>query len=152
MGHYVAEQKTKKKNYGNVKKNKSKPIGKKKSIGKKTGDKVNKTGRDIYKVEEDHPLAGETVSELGATVPIDVEPFTSAEDKMFLNAPSLDRSGYERSDDEIVEEFGQSKLDPEEISLHGSLEQGIQDSMQRSEELDENSLRIPPSMDEEELM
>ena len=145
MGHYVAEQKTKKKNYGNVKKNKKK-------IGKKTGKKVKKTGRDKYKVEEGHPLAGETVSELGATVPIDVEPFTSAEDKMFLNAPSLDRSGYERSDDEIAEKFKQSELNPEEISLHGSLEEGIQASMQRSEELDENSLRIPPSMDEEELM
>jgi len=151
MGHYVAEQKTKKKNYGNVKKNKSKPIGKKKSIGKKTGDKVEQTGRDIYKVEEDHPLAGETVSELGATVPIDVEPFTSAEDKMFLNAPSL-YGGVEHSDDEIAEKFKQSELNPEEILLHGSLEEGIQDSIQRSEELGEKPLHIPSSMDEEELM
>ena len=146
MGHYVAEQKTKKKNYGNVAKNKRKPIG------KKTGKKVKKTDRNIYKVEEDHPLAGETVSELGATVPVDVEPFTSAEDKMWLNAPSLDRSGYERSDDEIVEKFKQSELNPEEISLHGSLEEGIQASMQRSEELGEKPLPISPMMDEEEPM
>jgi hypothetical protein len=145
MGHYVAEQKTKKKNYGNVAKNKRKPIG------KKTGGKVKKTGRDKYKVREDHPLAGETVSELGATVPVDVEPFTSAEDKMWLNAPSL-YGGVEHSDDEIAEKFKQSKLNPEEISLHGSEAEGIQASIQKSEELDENSLRIPPSMDEEELM
>ena len=144
--HFVPEQKTKKKNYANVQKNKRKPIG------KKTGKKVKKTGRPIYKVGEDHPLAGETVSELGATVPIDVEPFTSAEDKMWLNAPSLDRSGYERSDEEIAEEFKQSKLDPEGVGLFGSEREGIQASIQRSEELDENSLRIPPRMDEEELM
>ena len=145
MGHYVPEQKTKKKNYGNVAKNKSKPIG------KKTGKKVKKTGRDKYKVREDHPLAGETVSELGATVPVDVEPFTSAEDKMWLNAPSL-YDGVEHSDDEIAEKFKQSELNPEEISLHGSLEEGIQDSIQRSEELDEKPLPISPRMDEEELM
>ena len=145
MGHYVPEQKTKKKNYGNVAKNKSKPIG------KKTGKKVKKTGRDKYKVREDHPLAGETVSELGATVPVDVEPFTSAEDKMWLNAPSL-YGGVEHSDDEIAEKFKQSELNPEEISLHGSLEEGIQDSIQRSEELDEKPLPISPRMDEEELM
>tara|TARA_R110002110_G_scaffold297773_8_gene511876 strand:+ start:285 stop:719 length:435 start_codon:yes stop_codon:yes gene_type:complete len=144
MGHYVAEQKTKKKNYGNVAKNKRKPIG------KKTGRKT-KRNRPEYKVREGHPLAGETVSELGATVPIDVEPFTSAEDKMWLNAPSL-YGGVEHSDDEIAEKFKQSKLNPEEISLHGSEAEGIQASIQKSEELDENSLRIPPSMDEEELM
>ena len=115
MGHYVPEQKTKKKNYGNVMKNKRKPIG------KKTGKKVKKTGRDKYKVREDHPLAGETVSELGATVPVDVEPFTSAEDKMWLNAPSL-YDGVEHSDDEIAEKFKQSELNSEEISLNGSLE------------------------------
>ena len=145
MGHYVPEQKTKKKNYGNVKKNKRKPIG------KKTGRKVKKTGRDKYKVREDHPLAGETVSELGATVPVDVEPFTSAEDKMFLNAPSL-YGGVEHSDDEIAEKFKQSELNSEEISLHGSLEEGIQDSIQKSEELDEKPLPISPRMDEEEPM
>ena len=145
MGHYVPEQKTNKKNYGNVAKNKRKPIG------KKTGKKVKKTDRNIYKVEEDHPLAGETVSELGATVPVDVEPFTSAEDKMFLNAPSL-YGGVEHSDDEIAEKFKQSELNPEEISLHGSLEEGIQDSMQRSEELGEKPLPISPMMDEEEPM
>ena len=144
MGHYVPEQKTKKKNYGNVKKNKKK-------IGKKTGKKVKKTGRDKYKVREDHPLAGETVSELGATVPVDVEPFTSAEDKMWLNAPSL-YGGVEHSDDEIAEKFKQSELNPEEISLHGSEAEGIQASIQRSEELDEKPLHIPSSMDEEELM
>ena len=145
MGHYVAEQKTKKKIYGNVAKNKSKPIG------KKTGKKVKKTGRDKYKVREDHPLAGETVSELGATVPVDVEPFTSAEDKMWLNAPSL-YDGVEHSDDEIAEKFKQSELNSEEISLHGSLEEGIQDSIQKSEELDEKPLPISPRMDEEEPM
>ena len=144
--HTVPQQKTKKKKYANVENNT------RKLIGTQTGKKVKNTGRKKYKVRKDHPLAGETVSELGATVPIDVEPFTSAEDKMFLNAPSLDRSGYERSDDEIVEEFGQSKLDPEEISLHGSLEEGIQDSMQRSEELGEKPLPISPMMDEEEPM
>ena len=142
--HFVPEQKTKKKPYANVQNNKKK-------IGKKTGKKVKKTGRDKYKVREDHPLAGETVSELGATVPVDVEPFTSAEDKMWLNAPSL-YGGVEHSDDEIAEKFKQSKLNPEEISLHGSEAEGIQASIQKSEELDENSLRIPPSMDEEELM
>ena len=145
MGHYVPEQKTKKKNYGNVKKNKRKPIG------KKTGRKVKKTGRDKYKVREDHPLAGETVSELGATVPVDVEPFTSAEDKMWLNAPSL-YDGVEHSDDEIAEKFKQSELNPEEISLHGSEAEGIQDSIQKSEELDEKPLPISPRMDEEEPM
>ena len=145
MGHYVPEQKTKKKNYGNVKKNKRKPIG------KKTGRKVKKTGRDKYKVREDHPLAGETVSELGATVPVDVEPFTSAEDKMWLNAPSL-YDGVEHSDDEIAEKFKQSELNPEEISLHGSEAEGIQASIQKSEELDEKPLPISPRMDEEEPM
>lgn len=145
MGHYVAEQKTKKKIYGNVAKNKSKPIG------KKTG-KETKRNRPEYKVKEDHPLAGETVSELGATVPIDVEPFTSAEDKMWLNAPSLDRSGYERSDDEIAEKFKQSELNSEEISLHGSEAEGTQASIQKSEELDEKPLPISPMMDKEELM
>ena len=145
MGHYVPEQKTKKKNYGNVKKNKRKPIG------KKTARKVKKTGRDKYKVREDHPLAGETVSELGATVPVDVEPFTSAEDKMWLNAPSL-YDGVEHSDDEIAEKFKQSELNSEEISLHGSLEEGIPDSIQKSEELDEKPLPISPRMDEEEPM
>ena len=143
--HTVPQQKTKKKKYANVENNT------RKLIGTPTGKKVKKTGRKKYKVRKDHPLAGETVSELGATVPIDVEPFTSAEDKMWLNAPSL-YGGVEHSDDAIAEKFGQSELNPEEISLHGSQEEGIQASMRRSEELNENSLHIPPMMDEEELM
>ena len=145
MGHYVPEQKTKKKPYANVQNNKKK-------IGKKTGRKVKKTGRDKYKVREDHPLAGETVSELGATVPIAAE--TTTGDEVWLNAPSL-HNGYEYTDDEIREihqEEEPFKLKKEEISLHPSEAEGIQASMRRSEELDENSLRIPPSMDEEELM
>ena len=145
MGHYVPEQKTKKKPYANVQNNKKK-------IGKKTGRKVKKTGRDKYKVREDHPLAGETVSELGATVPIAAE--TTTGDEVWLNAPSL-HNGYEYTDDEIREihqEEEPFKLKKEEISLHPSEAEGIQASIQRSEELDEKPLHIPSSMDEEELM
>ena len=144
--HTVPQQKTKKKKYANVENNT------RKLIGKKTGKKVKKTGRDKYKVREDHPLAGETVSELGATVPIAAE--TTTGDEVWLNAPSL-HNGYEYTDDEIREihqEEEPFKLKKEEISLHPSEAEGIQASMRRSEELDENSLHIPPMMDEEELM
>ena len=142
MGHYVPEQKTKKKVYGNVKKNKKK-------IGKKTGKKVKKTDRPIYKVREDHPKAGELVSELGVTVPLAAE--TTTGDEVWLNAPSL-HGGSEYSEDEVREMYLKDQLIPEETSLHPSAKEGTQASMRRSEELDEKPLPISPRMDEEEPM
>tara|TARA_R100000306_G_C4327874_1_gene118648 strand:- start:294 stop:680 length:387 start_codon:yes stop_codon:yes gene_type:complete len=126
MTHFVAEQKTKKKPYSNVTKNKKK-------IGKKTGRKT-KRGRDIYKVREDHPMAGENVSELGVTIPIAAE--TTTGDEVWLNTPSL-HEGSEYSEDELKQMYQEDKLIPEETSLHGSIEEGTEASIKRSEELDE---------------
>lgn len=131
--HTVHAQKTKKKPYSNVSKNTKK-------IGKKTNRKT-KRNRDIYKVREDYPdpdLVGKDVSELGVTIPIAAE--TTTGDEVWLNTPSL-HNGYEYEEEALREMYQDDQLNPEETSLHGSVEEGIEASRRRSEELDE---KVPP--------
>ena len=122
MGHFIAKQKSKNKPYTN--------LPKKKKVGKRTNLKTT-ANRDVYITEK-----GEPVSEKGVTIPIGAD--TTTGEEVWLNAPSI-YDGYLHTEDEVIDKFQKDDIPRNEMSFHGSSQEGIQASEKRSK-----SLKIVP--------
>ena len=95
-------------------------------VGKKT-KLITKANRPVYKTK-----SGEYVSEKGVTIPIGAD--TTTGEQVWLNAPSI-YEGYEHTEDEIINRFQGDLIPRDEMSFHGSSEEGITASKERSKSL-----------------